>query len=322
LSIIPYYLSDGQTNNFRANMLFPFICINDPQNLNSGCAVNDIGTKGFVYKYYVIQNLDLNRIKDWINSEIIKTYGQRGHDFINIKLKESSENNTIGVSSVLPRIENLLDFLLAISSERIINKYPIEEYRPNIRHPPNSFDFKFNTRGMKENKEDIDIYDFYRDRLLFFFNEYYNKFMKDYKFINILTNKFPLHPITLNDFNNIYVVKICNSETKQINPLHRQNTDNYINISNKLLEIIKPMITFHENYDFWKKFNDVPLEETHVFIEKYKYFFGIFNSLIKEPVIIKNPSLDNNIIGWNAKCKKKYLKYKLKYLSLKKKLLI
>ena len=114
-STIPYYLSDGQTNNFRANMLFPFICINDPDNLKSGCAVNDIEPRGLVYKYHAIQNLNLNIVRDWINSEIIKEFGKdKGSNFINIILEESSKSkgvsHRIGVSSVLPRIENLLDF--------------------------------------------------------------------------------------------------------------------------------------------------------------------------------------------------------------------
>lgn len=327
-SIIPYYISDGHTNNFRANMLFPFICINDPTNPSSGCAKNTLITRGLLYKYNVIKNLNSEFIYRWINDSIVTNYGDDGRDFLSNILPGSSKMYSEGVSSVLLRIENLLDFFIALFSERIINVYPLEQYRPNIRDLPDPFNFGKNTCGRNETRELIHIYDFYRSQLLVFLRDYFNKFVMEYKIIAYEFRELPLTPITLEEFNNIPQVKICtfpiDPETLTlINDAHRENTQNYIEISNKLIGMIRPMITLHTDREtFFTIFKDVPPEHRDQFITNYAKFFHKFSFFIKDSEIMPHTALDRIIAGWGASCQnggyhEKYIKYKLKYLNLK-----
>ena len=133
-SIIPYYISDGATNNFRANMLYPFICIQDLSQTED--CPQEIITKymtGLVFKYRTIKNINFDMVEKEIDNKLKEKFGSKiYYQFIisNYEITKGREYS-VGVKSVLSRLENLLDFMLAISSERIINDYPIEQYRPN-----------------------------------------------------------------------------------------------------------------------------------------------------------------------------------------------
>jgi hypothetical protein len=200
-SFIPYYISDGQTNNFRANMLFPFICINERSNPITGCATSD-SIPGLLYKYSAIRNLNSEFVTTWINGNIRTNYGPRAEIFFD-EMSRNSIDGRIGISSVLQRIENLLDFFISIFSERVVNEYPNETYRPNITVPATPFDFTKNTRGQRESRENLDIYDYYRSQILVFLRDYYRKFVIEYKIITNIYTELAFIPITAAEFNNL-----------------------------------------------------------------------------------------------------------------------
>ena len=73
-SLIPYYISGGDTNGYNCDLLLPFICVNDltkqdprmPQ-IEKYCPVAKTGrfiAHGAYYKYNVANNLNFERIND------------------------------------------------------------------------------------------------------------------------------------------------------------------------------------------------------------------------------------------------------------------
>jgi hypothetical protein len=89
VSIVPYYVSDGSTNGLRANLIFPFVCFNERNISNIICPYNSDPKfpLGLLYKYSVVKNLNL---------------------------KSPSISSSTGLDSVLPRIQNLLDFIICL----------------------------------------------------------------------------------------------------------------------------------------------------------------------------------------------------------------
>jgi hypothetical protein len=150
-------------------MLYPFICVNEPDQRDSGCATRQDAPRGLLFKYGVIKNLDSTLIYEGINNKIVERFNTKGVDFLKYELPICSRGYTEGVSSVLLRIENLLDFFIAICSKRIMNKCPIDSYRPNPTHP---FNFAENKPGINETHEYIDIYNYYRQLLLESLNDF------------------------------------------------------------------------------------------------------------------------------------------------------
>ena len=316
-SIIPYYLSDGTTNNFRANMLYPFICINDVDNPDSGCMRKKNNSYGFVYKYKAIVNLKFDKITNWIHDEIKKNFDncENNINATNFLKDVLPISHTTGVSSVLSRLENLLDFFIAMTSGTFTHDN-IKKYIPYM----NKLDPEYNNKlynfecstdeGYLENKLFIKLYNKYRECLKIFFNDLYNQFVTNSKIIKVEYNDYTLEDITLNDFNNLPDIKICNES--RIIQSRINNTNHYIIISEKLVNMICSIETSPDS-----------------FISNFK------NYLSRSPVI---EQLYQNIAGWGATCKKatlssehvdkkpkisggsyynKYIKYKLKYLNLK-----
>jgi hypothetical protein len=344
-SIIPYYISDGKTNNFRANMLYPFICINDQHNPLSGCPCfmkngkciidNDRGT---LIKNNIVKNIDLNPINRYILSEIRKKYPSLADDFENIILPRDSLRYSAGVASVLRRIENILNFFIAIYTDRIMEKYDINTYIPNIFGDP--FDYSVNSpQGNNESSEYINLYNEYRYNLLYYLNETVTKFT-EFRIINYRFIDLEFNPILLDTFNNLEHIKTCMNEPyippvgkiddPYINNNSRLNLEKYVKISSKLLNMMRNIINFKDSPYFYRKYFEqiVPTPNMIKFKEDYNKFFTSFNNLIRlEPRIINEPRLDILLLAdWNAKCirsrrggyYKKYLKYKQKYLELKK----
>jgi len=122
---VPYYLSDGETNGFRSNLLLPFICIRGDETQykisvvdnSTNCPIaiyNDKYTSGLVYKLISCNHLDFTNIIDVTNYEEAKH--KRILQVLIAKLKNGTD-----LMSVLPRLTNILDFLLAISVSKLKN---------------------------------------------------------------------------------------------------------------------------------------------------------------------------------------------------------
>jgi hypothetical protein len=341
-AIIPYYISDGATNSLRANMLYPFICIQDDDE-NKDCPKTYDYITGVLIKYRTIKNLDFSIINSDIDEHLIDKFGKIKYSaFLRANDKYTNgRKSSVGIFSVLPRIGNLLDFMLAICSERIINTYPIKQYRPNYSYDipphrrPDPFDFTKNMLSTYESDFFLDMFDNYRLQLLSFFKNFYNSFV----YYKIFENEFielESSEINLKDFNKLQEVKICESFNK-IYEDKINNTERYINISIKLNNMINKYIDINSvivfdperpftpktRYSFHEFSEHKEEVGTRNFKEKRTRFFSYIKKFIIEIAIYKKdktkPLLPQNINDWGY-CQKKYLKYKNKYLQLKKSL--
>ena len=59
---IPYYISDGQTNRLRANLIFPFICFNEADPTRNVCPYSNTRPWGLLYKYSAVENLQFREL--------------------------------------------------------------------------------------------------------------------------------------------------------------------------------------------------------------------------------------------------------------------
>lgn len=135
-AIIPYYLSDGSTNDLRANLIFPFVCFNEQNPNILNCPYNRTYHEGTLYKYSVGRNLDLSKV---INQSTISTI------------------STMGINSVLSRIENLLDFIICLffsnklDHDLILND--LLSFRPFKISARNRWNYNFNVIPIKRNSQ-------------------------------------------------------------------------------------------------------------------------------------------------------------------------
>jgi len=133
-TILTYYISDGKTNNFAGNLVLPFLCIHKPKLKVNGkpdipypnyindtsCPVvinkkSEYSTDGLLFKVSDCENLNLKEYNKIIIDESIS----KGFEFGPKKFCNLSE----GLCSVLPRFNNIINFLIAVSSKKIYNVY-------------------------------------------------------------------------------------------------------------------------------------------------------------------------------------------------------
>lgn len=108
---VPYYLSDGHTNGIRGDFLAPFMCITQFE--NDGCPIS-FNKKNLIYKYALCKNIDLRTINILLLNE---------SKFETSLHKQYFMNSSIGLRSFLPRFENLLDFIITISTNVKLNNF-------------------------------------------------------------------------------------------------------------------------------------------------------------------------------------------------------
>ena len=129
-AIIPYYLSDGSTNDLRANLIFPFVCFNERNPNILSCPYNIKFGEGTLYKYSVGKNLDLS------------------------KIIHQSHTESVGINSVISRIENLLDFIIClVFSNKLDNNLIIHDlisFRPFKISARNRWNYNFNVIPIKK----------------------------------------------------------------------------------------------------------------------------------------------------------------------------
>jgi hypothetical protein len=316
---IPYYISDGNTNHYRANMLYPFLCFNHKSSYSCPYTTNVLSDAGLI-KLNIARNFDTSLIDEWILYNIRrKGYEKELIDFLVL----TSDGKRTGVLSVLPRITNILDFLIAISSDPIIQwqKTIISEkpYRPifdmtskydmNVINEPISRGEKekFGTYRYKYGNNDDNatfrkfmlITDYYRNKLTVALNDQIKNYIK-YGILSMTPKQLEPNNINLTDFNDL--LGICNNS--KISQNSEQNVEKYSYISsmfyNELLNIVQSK----------NKSSLIDPNEAH-------FFTTLHTMLTKNNLYRENPIIDNTMKLWNARCRKKYLKYKNKYLQLK-----
>lgn len=312
-AMIPYYLSNGHTNNFRANLLLPFYSFNLKTDTN--CPQCDTCGEGLLFKINLVKNMNMKKFNKHLLDKlyrkiVVDTQDEATAISIINNMLSLSNNKIIGVLSVLRRMENFLDYVISINSEMLRNSnYNEINFRPvNIHTNENKYNMynpdvlnsssiknpNFYPNGKKISKEDA----MFRELLISSLRHHLNKF-EELDMINVTMKEINIIESTEQEFNEwIYLCK-----DKNINFSKVENYENYKKISYIF------GIFFKNKLENKISSGDLNEENLH-FAEFY------LRENFMEPTFI---TVNENITGWNAKCKKKYLKYKTKYLNLKKK---
>ena len=288
-SIIPYYISNGKTNMIRSNLLLPFMCFNESLTKDVCPYVTEGLSEGGLIKYNIIKHL---------NNYII-------NDQIAEKSTQNLDTRT-DVLSFVSRIENVLDFLICLTNNNIINftEEKIKYYYPQPDEINDSNELNMNVvSSIYENHNDE-----FKSELLyklknlisvFIDQSFFTSTVKD---INILKSD-----VILKEEFNIQIIHIC--EKNHINSEADNNVNNYIRISNELYANI------------YNTIKELKIDEKIKFNKKV--YINQFYNLCKNLFNIESKNLSINISKWHTSCNKKeykykYLKYKNKYMMLKK----
>ena len=316
--VIPYYISDGWTNHFRANMLYPFYCFNNIKSKTTPKTSENI--EHTLIKINLVKNINMN---DFNNHLLLKTKDriklenpditEEALDTLIENIKTKSEKETIDILSVLKRMKNLLNFLIGVNVELIIgDNYDEQNYRNNI-YQPNKINSIERYTGINSNRKypnDQEIT--YEDNI--FRRELHRSLrhqitslqrLEFYTLEKIILEENECHDIQIQDFNNY--LKIC--EDNEITTKTRTNYINYIIFSRAIYNIFLNKI---------KTKLELSTEGSpdYIFLEAYRTFFISFEEY----------TLDNDLKLWEATCnniidggfiKNKYLQLKNKYLQLK-----
>lgn len=365
-AIIPYYMSDGATNGVRVNALLPFMCFNEyvegkPQSEYSNSCPFSKNTYGLLYKYVSCNNINFNNLNNLITSSC---------NFIEPEKKELIFKEHYyqkiaysiggGPYSFLPRIQNILDFIICISSHKISTidnlsdqrlylpifnlKNEIEKYYENAKQS-NEQAKKFYDRFRKLSNPPVrtewedTIMKMNKDEKIFN-QQIIDSVPTCYRY-NLLKILKKLHEITrINILSNLEFIEVNGNI----------NLINYVEF-NKMIRICEsskiPDYT-NENYEIYKL---ISAKMFNIFSIKKQSISEIsYNNISLLSFCIEN-NLDQNISAFNATCDyeafiegekqnieniepspskrkrvkggyyEKYLKYKKMYLMLKSKIL-
>ena len=248
-AIIPYYISDGHTNNLRANLIFPFVCFNDIRN-GEDCPWSRENTFGMLYKHTPARNL------------VLKLNPPEGYPI------DKDRNETIGLSSVLPRITNLLDFIICIGSSEFIKENIIETDLYNFR-PVTGYSIldKYDMNMISILPEEP-TYKTYRKNILEYLAQYRNK-LED-SGIKLEPCYVIINQTDIRLFNRKY--RVCGKE-----PEAETNYRNYVNISKSFFKSFKRSLSQDNIFNGILSTNPV-YSKLHILDHIYNTFFGVCRS--------------------------------------------
>ena len=258
-SKIPYYISDGGTNKLRANMLYPFMCYSNMNEVEN-CPFNitrtrppSYGYSSLLLKYNMINNINIDKLEEDLLNTFLGIYHNLPNeiDYLKHKIsnKRSQGNDLI---SVMQRITNLLDFIICVTNDVIRNFNYVSEqtdidngkYRPFSKEQKTIHDYTdlsiygqetqyYSPNEYQDGDSSSPFNNHFRIVILTILNKYYKLFV-DNNLINIET--IILHPeiITIRMFNRI--VNICQKDTAKL------NMNNYKLISNYVIDILAEKI--------------------------------------------------------------------------------
>jgi len=220
-STIPYYISDGHTNNLRANMLFPMMSFNITESFKITPTTRDITREnsGLQFKYNAIFNLNTSEL----NNEIDTLFGSSEDLHF---LKSYSKNQREGSTSVIMRIQNFLDFVIALSSSSIEmydDNLNITNFRPitqtqtldkyNMYRNDGFIGYPHNI-NRQHYKKLQDLSDRYNSCILVVLKKYIN-IIKEDPLINVENIRIHCENITMAQFNQ--KLNICKTEEYPLN---------------------------------------------------------------------------------------------------------
>jgi hypothetical protein len=291
-AIIPYYISDGHTNNLRANMLYPFMSYNMNGNLNSPYLA---GNDGLLFKYNIGTNIDTNSIETWVRSEFVNFYNTHGHNGQAVlqSLDAGGQNHRVGVTSVLRRLTNLLDYLISILSPAVLTfrTRDIRCYRPifDPAQQANKYNMELCDLSSPANEHDL-----YKEKILIALRDQIDHLIR-YRLFTTEDIALVETPISRVNFNN--TISICT------NAAYNQNVSNYVNISVKLHRNIKAYVTQLLQTPIALVQQSLPGIVDGSFIP----FYTSFNRLLNDNTILRSPSpetaLEGTIRVWGAVCR-------------------
>jgi len=292
-AVIPYYISDGFTNHLRANMVYPFMSFNI--RASHASPYSDIQVEGLLFKYNIGKNINVKSIEHWVRYNFVKIYNESGIDGNSIlrSLDAESNENREGVTSVLGRLSNLLDYFISIISSDI-SSYNIRDircYRPiyDKDQMHNKYNINYCEPLTPKNEKDL-----YKSFILQALKDQIDHLLNCQLFVvdNIMLVQ---TQITRNIFNER--LSICT------NQLYHQNVANYVNIS----------IIFHRNvkaYVTQLLQTPIPIVQQAlpgiVVNSSFIHFMTRFNDLLNDTTELYSPSAEAlyvNILHWKARCR-------------------
>jgi hypothetical protein len=262
-SNIPYYISNGETNKLRANMLYPFVCYSSIDQADI-CPYDESRiTKGSPYtsvllKYHIDTNINIDKLEEELLNTFLNIYPHL--DIESSKLRAKIDNvyeRRFELISVLGRLENFVDFIICIINDVISDfDYKLQQndidngkYRPlSLAQRDMSLDYidmslfgeetSYRITPFNADDSSSSFNNHFRLVILTILNRYYKLFI-DNNVIDI--DKIILAPekITISIFNNI--VNICNKEITKV------TMNNYKIISNKTIDIISEKIDISDS---------------------------------------------------------------------------
>uniref|UniRef100_A0A6C0E0A0 Uncharacterized protein n=1 Tax=viral metagenome TaxID=1070528 RepID=A0A6C0E0A0_9ZZZZ len=259
---IPYYVSDGHTNQFRANMLFPFVGFSWDKGTNYVLADQNELSYGGLIKYTICVNITTRYIQEWIINELKKKYPD---DILIIDLILAMPH---GISSVLRRIQNLIDYLIAITTHDIKTVKDSKFFRPVFNDSDKKYDTTYyeptpDKYETLHGQEYIEIMNEFRSLIAVALKNQINYLtelnLMEVQYIELKEIKF-----TRGEFNNLYAdLNDVDFET---------NVNSYLKISKnlqkymktKIIEAYKKSPVPPDKIDFYNKFNILLLPITEV----------------------------------------------------------
>jgi hypothetical protein len=293
---IPYYVSNGHTNHFRANMLYPFICFNIKGSHNNPHITNkQILAEGGLFKYNICKNIDIDELNNYLYNKVKESYNSDD-------IKKTYENKNTGIGSVLVRLENIIDYIIGICATSIINPINnIKCYRP-------VYDLQNEYNMLNCSGKSLPYIDSYRIYIITVLHDQYKK---------LNTNKyFNVQQININNIKNDKITRARFNEIIQsMSQENIQNVERYGIISEKLRENYKnytiDLLKTKQNDHFLTNINKLLMNKTE--------FYRINSmSLLESNIKVwldKDIKKNNKYIKDYAKL---YKKYKTKYINLKK----
>jgi len=301
---IPYYISNGHTNKLKAYLLLPFICFDMKD--STTCPIAPNYSKGVLLKYSIGLNMNLKLIRQWIEQSLKDKYN------IDV-IYNDKQNDIVGITSVLPRLSNILDYIIAVSSDWIINIQEYKCYRPSgnplLHQDPNN---ALNPNYIDDTSNLYSIEDYYRVKIVQALHDQIIHLQR-YNYLEIKTINLPTVLITRSKFNSDIVKLYENFENSII------NGENYFKISEKLRMTYKRKTTHL-------------LNDSECIKDKSCFnFITNFNLILLNQTLIESHDgeerhvLQTNLESWShsrdTRFDLKYKKYKYKYLQLKNKLI-
>ena len=223
-SIIPYYISNGQTNKLRANMLYPFMCYSDWNNqgmcpfyVEETDKIRRKSENTLLLKYLINPNYKYSKLEEIVLHNFLNKEGpeniehkQKQYD----ELVKKSINLSRGLPSILPRIRNLLDLVICIINDNIIQFNPDEFNIKCFRPLPNVNDPEYIRMDKCNTPEKISEEDDYRFVLISILHKYANMILKNH-ILDIESVVLKATPITKEEFN--LRVNVCNTNASTRN---------------------------------------------------------------------------------------------------------